>query len=142
MIPDDAVLAKQESAREIARLRERNASLTSQLVEELVTTQRQTRQINDLCHKADQYDSVVAALHVADGGAYRNDTVESVVAAARDRTRLDKLERLMANENVFRITLPPLWSQGAKVEIKEHGGTSDYYGKDLRAAIDAIEENK
>lgn len=33
--------------------------------------------------KAEKYDAVVRALSVADGGRYRNDTIESVVIAAR-----------------------------------------------------------
>ena len=39
-------------------------------------------------HKAKQYDDVVETLHVCDSGRYRNDTIESVIAAAKDKAIL------------------------------------------------------
>lgn len=41
-------------------------------------------QIRIAVHKAEKYDDAVKALHVADGGQYRADTIESVIIAARE----------------------------------------------------------
>jgi hypothetical protein len=42
----------------------------------------------DIRHKANQYDDVVRALEVCDGGRYRNDTITRVVQFAREKSLL------------------------------------------------------
>lgn len=63
-----------------------------------------------LQHKADQYDSVVKALSVCDGGRYRNDTVESCVLAlkARDAAEAEnaRLRALPLKDEVGRVVEP------------------------------------
>ena len=47
------------------------------------------RAIAALEYKAKKYDDVVKALHVCDGGQYRNDTIESVIRFAREKAALE-----------------------------------------------------
>jgi hypothetical protein len=51
-------------------------------------------------HKADQYDSVVEALRVADGGRYRADTLDAVICRLR-RTydAMEEASRCIQDEN-------------------------------------------
>lgn len=46
-------------------------------------------ELQELQWKASKYDDVVEALHVCDGGQYRNDTIESVLNAARTRPKVE-----------------------------------------------------
>lgn len=61
---------------------------------------RLRRECEGAQHKARQYDDVVGALQVADGGRYRNDTIETVLTRLGEcdllRTLYDELYRVAA----------------------------------------------
>ncbi|MCE5309608.1 MAG: hypothetical protein LLG20_18385 [Acidobacteriales bacterium] len=104
------------------------------------------RKLAEAQHKAAQYDAVVKALHVCDGGRYRNDTVESVIGAARKlaETEADtrRLRWLALKLSVTHAGLPA--KAGEMDEWRIHWKTApqdiwlmDGQTQALRKAVDA-----
>lgn len=67
---------------------------------------------DELKHKADQYDSVVRAFKVADGGKYRSDTIESCIMALQQR---DEMLKVISN---LREGLDEVWEEANSPFIK------------------------
>lgn len=72
--------------------------------------------LEDSAHKASQYDDVVKALNVADGGKYRNDTIETLLTRLQEAEELaDHVERLLGGEEKLGLAARALLNRARKM---------------------------